>query len=92
MPMASTPNQVDIVRDAAKTGLCVLGLCVAGIGVGACAMGPRERYFNERAAIVQPVPGDGAQRFAAWPTAGATRAAMASGEPGRATDLLPIGE
>jgi hypothetical protein len=92
MSMASTPNQSDVARTAAKAGLCVLGLCVAGVGVGGCAMGPRERYFSERAAVVHPVPGDGAQRYAAWPTQGATRAAMVSGEPGRASDLLPIGE
>src|SRR4029077_195386 len=44
------------------TGFCALAACL-----GACANADREAYFQSRASVVQPQPGNGSARVALWP-------------------------
>jgi hypothetical protein len=47
--------------------------------VGGCSYSARERYFDDRAAVVHPSQGDGSRRLSLWPGAGIGRTTLAAG-------------
>ncbi len=58
-------------------------LCLMG-----CAYGDRERFFEARAAVVMPQPGDGSTRVAMWPSNTDGHATLVRGESDRAVDTI----
>lgn len=70
-----------------RLALTTASLTAAALSLMGCAYGDREMFFESRAAVVLPIPGDGSSRVAMWPSNTEGHATLVRGKSDQATDI-----